>query len=350
MEERKGHMVDVMTKLGRILFHVCIHSYLYSWDNKLNYTVYRPLPDIKPSQSKGFIDIDLSSIPDPKLSYVKRLNVGRIYTVGEHVSVKVILRDAYGRRLQNGGDVLRIWLVNYALGANVIGSVTYAGHGVYIGKVLLPWKGKAILLVSIAQTQQAIKSVMSAINEYGNVYEMYGLFSNEIDRYHGQTDKTLCSTVSNKRLGSNVCNLTAQNFGYSWFCGKPISLRCKDWKAVSGSLKTFLPEYIVNKTRKQHMVLENRVTIQINGDTDIMPRSGISCHDRPKLSTWSEKVPTGFYYKNTWNFANCRGQVKWTERSYIKCLSGRHLLIIGDSTTRQIVTYLTQELNLSFSP
>ncbi|XP_021351293.1 NXPE family member 4-like [Mizuhopecten yessoensis] len=315
-----------------------------------HFPVYKKNSTLRRHTTNGIIDINLSSIPDPKMSSVRRMHFKQNYTVGECFKVKVILRDKYGRRLQNDGDVLRIWLVNYNLKANVIGSTTYIGNGTYVGKLLLPWKGNGTVFVSIAQTRQAITSVMSAINKYGNLYEMYGLFSNEIDRYHGQTDKTLCSTVSIPRMGADVCNLTSQNFGYSWFCAKPKSLRCEDWKAVSGRIKTFLPQYIVTKTRNQFMVLRNTVKIQIGGETEIMSRSVMSCHDLPKASTWTEAVPTGFYYKRKWNFVNCRSRLKRTEWSYLQCLKGRHLLIIGDSNTRNFVAYLRVILKLSFYP
>ncbi|XP_060068949.1 NXPE family member 4-like [Ylistrum balloti] len=331
--------------------HEKVQESTYDLDNMVKipaYTITKAME--KQHKSKRFIDIDLKSIPDPEMSSVKSISFNRTYTVGDHFHVKIILRDVLGRRLQSGGDVLRIWLVNYKLEANVIGTTTYIGNGTYIGQVLLPWKGHATLLVSIAQTRQAITSVMSVINGYGNLYEMYGLFSNEVDPYHGETEKTLCSTVANPRMGKDVCNLTSQNFGYSWFCAKPKCLRCQDWKAVRGRMLTYLPEYIVNKTRKQHMVLKKRVELQIHGETETMPRSRIPCENRPKTSTWTDQVPTGFYFKNTWNFINCRSRTTWTEQTYQQCLKGRHLLIIGDSTTRQIFGYLTDQLKLSFYP
>ena len=65
------------------------------------------------------------------------------------------------------------------------------------------------------------------------------------------------------------------------------------------------------------------------------------CSSVPERQTWIQRNPSGFFYKGQWQPTFCNLP---RDDRYGKCLNGKHLVLFGDSTTRQWYSYLMNHL------
>lgn len=83
-------------------------------------------------------------------------------------------------------------------------------------------------------------------------------------------------------------------------------------------------------------------------DTAAIPSKDSPCNQRSRSLTWYDRSPTGYFYKNRWRVLECKYTFSATIDTYIKCLKGRPLIFLGDSTIRYWFVWLTDYLNLKF--
>jgi hypothetical protein len=67
---------------------------------------------------------------------------------------------------------------------------------------------------------------------------------------------------------------------------------------------------------------------------------GQPCHVNPTSATWTQTSPTGFFYGSKWHMIQCAGVS--TVPEFRSCLTGRTLILFGDSTTRHWYTQILQ--------
>lgn len=73
----------------------------------------------------------------------------------------------------------------------------------------------------------------------------------------------------------------------------------------------------------------------ISGDSDtnmLIPK--LNCNRIPKSVTWNYTSPTGYFYDHKWINKNCKSNLN--QQSYESCLQNTTVVLIGDSTTRQM--------------
>ncbi|XP_060082495.1 NXPE family member 2-like [Ylistrum balloti] len=283
-------------------------------------------------------------------SVIKLSNPTKSFKVGERLRLTVYLKDKLRRRINRGGDVLRIWMKETSIGANVNGAVIDNGDGTYTGEVLLPWAGRPSIYVALSHNREDIQSVTNAIDKYGVLNKMYALFQSK--------DKTVKESVPCGPLPlfaldeERMCNLTRYNYGYKWFSAKPssVNLFCSDWTAIRGTNNITVPDHVANRIRyTQHQHIGKDIQITVDGEPgEVMKTKTNLCSRRPRENSWLEPTPSGFHYQSNWTITSCRSNLTRTVRNYHKCLAGRHLLLMGDSNTRGFIRLLVPMLKMTF--
>ncbi|OWF42773.1 NXPE family member 3 [Mizuhopecten yessoensis] len=92
---------------------------------------------------------------------------------------------------------------------------------------------------------------------------------------------------------------------------------------------------------KQYLCLSEDQCLQ----SDMTP-----CHKRPKRDTWRETSPSGFYYQGRWRTLQCSNKLDHpVSRSYVNCLRGCHVLLIGDSNLRSWFIHINHMLNMTIT-
>ena len=66
------------------------------------------------------------------------------------------------------------------------------------------------------------------------------------------------------------------------------------------------------------------------------------CSSYPRQLLWTKTEVTGYFYKKTWRHLQCQEP---TEDSYRTCLNGKHVILTGDSTTRDWFRYLKKKFD-----
>ncbi|XP_033761018.1 NXPE family member 2-like [Pecten maximus] len=272
------------------------------------------------------------------------------FRVGEKFRLTIFMKDKLGRNITLGGDFLRMWMKETSVNAHVSGVVTDNGDGTYSGEVLLPWAGQPTIHVALSHTKNDVNSVTNAINNYGILNKMYAQFVSK-DRLVQESVPCGPLPVFSLRK-ENMCNLTRLNYGYYWYSAKPSSpkLSCGDWVAIRGTNNLTVPGQIADRIRyTQHQPIGEPIQITVIGKPGyVLKRKPNLCSRRPRENTWREPSPSGFNYQDKWTITGCQSNLTKTVRNYHKCLTGRHLMIMGDSNTRSFVHIFVSMLQMFY--
>uniref|UniRef100_A0A672G4Z1 NXPE family member 3-like n=1 Tax=Salarias fasciatus TaxID=181472 RepID=A0A672G4Z1_SALFA len=260
---------------------------------------------------------------------------GGSWLVGDQLEVMIKMFDFKGHPKNHGGDFFLTRLHNQALQAGVAGQVVDHLNGTYSAVFFLPWEGKSEVEVTLVHPSEAIPFLQSFSGERPNGVDYYSTFQSG-----SLTDTTLCN-VCLPSTQQPQCNYTDLNTGELWFCYKPQNLSCD--------------------TRIKHF---HKIRKPIKAEEDILFKTGVTMNVRipssgpahvtvfPKkkgqIATRSNKDipgPAGYYYKGLWNSLRGSTVKQFNNASAIsQCLKNKVVLMYGDSTIRQWLDFLSEEL------
>ncbi|XP_060068814.1 NXPE family member 3-like [Ylistrum balloti] len=258
--------------------------------------------------------------------------------IGDTLRIRIRLFGTDGKPVSTGGDFLRVWLKETKIKANVNGYVLDHRNGSYTGVLLLPWKGRPEVIVSVANSRHHISLIMKYVNEHGLLQMMASQFIDPSGRYK---EETQCSPKHDAILKgctlADRCNLTKQNYGLPWFCCKPKStfVTCKDMKTVKANKTSMISDLTRHiSTYKKHQRFSS-FKIQVKeriGYPEYLPSPPRPCQERMPKATWNDITPVGYYFKNTWINRKC---TLGTSRPDT-CLDNKRFVVLGDSNSRSV--------------
>lgn len=167
---------------------------------------------------------DLMSLANITTSIFNIRNNKSDVRIGDVITIDIVLYNGRRKRSTRGGDMLRVWLREHSLKASVSGYVIDHDNGSYTGVVKAMWAGNPELMFSIGNTKEHVGIYMNMVHKYGLTTFLRAGF-----KKHNVTESSLCSVVPNIPNVTAYCNFTAQNYNFSFFCGKPKTLGCVDW-------------------------------------------------------------------------------------------------------------------------
>ncbi|KAG8550523.1 hypothetical protein GDO81_024442 [Engystomops pustulosus] len=234
-------------------------------------------------------------------SRVSIVNKKEQYCVGEDLVVQVDMYDHLGNRKTYGGDFIRSRLYSPALGAAVSGRVEDFQNGSYHIHFPLRWvdNSKANVSIRLWHPSEAVAALWrSRHTNLGNL-GFEGMYD-----YLGQVANTTCGFQLNTT--QEICEYKDEFYEEAFYCIKPNNLSCeclKDMRAVDRQVSYHRPE-------------ERSLFI------------------------------SGYFYNQTWYPMYCNMNVYKTGDDYIKCLQGKNLFLIGDSTLRQYIMHFTETIKI----
>ncbi|XP_060085019.1 NXPE family member 4-like [Ylistrum balloti] len=271
----------------------------------------------------------------------------KTYKIGETIKVDIALKDGLGRPVLSGGDVLRIWLKQPSTGNSVSGYVVDNGNGSHTGIVETLWFGKSELIVMIANTKKHVGIFLNYLQNNGIFYTIEAIFEDKNNTR--QVEKTPCNVGIRFFGNASVCNFTKDNFGMSWYCKSPKMYNCSEWLFYTMDKSTNTLSKESDHLFRNYVFKKMKMNITIEADNKVKLPVLQNCMHISKMLTWRKTTPTGFYKNNTWKNLICKSTLQRTKEDYFKCLSGRRLLILGDSTNRIWFVYLVGYLGLKFT-
>ncbi|CAI9541008.1 unnamed protein product [Staurois parvus] len=104
------------------------------------------------------------------------------------------------------------------------------------------------------------------------------------------------------------------------------------------------------KSEEEPLFERSRVGIEIA--QNFGPVRVTNCAERPLIQKpkcqpgMKSTFPSGYYFSNTWNPAYCTMTTYKTTEDFVKCLQGKKLFLIGDSTLRQFIMHFTEGISI----
>ncbi|KAL4223298.1 Neurexophilin [Mactra antiquata] len=268
-----------------------------------------------------------------------------LISVGKDGTVVVLIRifDILYRQLLTGNDVIILWAEQKHGDGRVSGTVIDHKSGSYTGIIKLFWTGETQIFANLATSIIHTCLKMKAIKKYGNaVYakqKPWGIIGTFMKG--DLEENTPCGANPSIFRYKLICNLTHINGNMPWFCGKPSNkfFSCSDISSFGSGQFDKSNIAIQDKIKRYaHGLIPSVVTVDMPMLTRPVPTT--SCKDSPASLTWKNNPPSGFWLDKTWHMTNCKNDVLKDLKQYKKCLAGKTIYIIGDSTLRQYVNFI----------
>ncbi|XP_067654147.1 NXPE family member 3-like [Haliotis asinina] len=290
---------------------------------------------------------DINNLPSETTSRV-HLNRNAAIKLGDVFTITVRLYDGNKRPLTRGGDVLAIRMWNYAHGAASVGHVVDHHNGSYTGMLRASWTGSVKISVQILYTREALSMYLRHMSPFTPRKTIMCVFKNK-----NVATETRGFPSVDAFKGLPFCNMTTENYGLAWYCGKPNNpLVCHDWVQF---------RYTVNKesqwTNKEketfyvsameERTLRDTISVMISGrpDTATTGTPVTPCGNPDFTETWTQAYTSGFFYLKRWHRTSCMANID--DHTLRRCLSNRRLHVLGDSTSRQFFSDLYQRFNMT---
>ncbi|XP_069104546.1 NXPE family member 4-like isoform X2 [Argopecten irradians] len=293
---------------------------------------------------------NMKELFDPQYSTVELDRTSGTLTAGEKLTVKISLRNGFNKKLTQGGDLLNIWLRSDNGASAVAGYIVDHMDGTYTGHVMAFWSGNVIVRVSVTNTKEGIGVYTNYVNEHGTYKFIKATFTSD----KKFTEQTLCASSPSswmENLYKGLCNFTTMNYDIPFYCGKPKKLSCANWTTYRYDDTLYLDRDSTQILRHRDKLVGEihlAITPSSSGNLDY-PVPKFACNDLSPSLTWNSTVPSGFFYKGEYQNLICRTSIKHSREQYRACLKDRHVISIGDSTTRNWFFLLAEVMEINDS-
>eukprot|EP00057_Strongylocentrotus_purpuratus_P009874 XP_011664348.1 PREDICTED: NXPE family member 3-like [Strongylocentrotus purpuratus] len=183
-------------------------------------------------------------------------------------------------------------------------------------------------------------------------------------------EDTECN-VDHVAIPEKECDYTDEETNIHWYCVRPTNpnLNCKHWwKHNSNNTYIFQqqPKYI-RPGEDAHFITNKKYLACNNCSINVLDKGrSKGQNDKygrlPWQKQWKtlpkclpgsinkfENITSGYLYKDKWFSTRCRN-LEFSVKSAAQCLKNKTILILGDSTGRQLYTYLLTLLKLRKIP
>ncbi|XP_071501279.1 NXPE family member 3-like [Diadema antillarum] len=282
----------------------------------------------------------------------------KAFNLNDRIQVRITARDTSGRVRHSGGDYFRAKLVSTDLMAasRSEGEIVDFNNGTYLAEFVLRWPGSASVSVMLVHGAGAVSILDRLQREHPSRASYLGVFK------RGTVRETTKCNVNHVSSLDNECDFTDREYGIPWFCQRPKNLSCKEWywhKSDNDNMYNEQTNYLSDGEAeffKEHKALLPCRFCKFTISTlqkSVKPDK----HGRlPWQQAWNglpkcvpagvrkfENSSAGYYYRDKWFSNRCRN-CDFTQKEAENCLRNKSVLLIGDSTSRILIEYLTSAL------
>ncbi|XP_071965539.1 NXPE family member 4-like [Antedon mediterranea] len=288
----------------------------------------------------------------PDVSETKIRITNNIIHKGEFFSIFVDLYDSSGRQRIKGGDFLFAKLsIN---GTRSAGKIIDFDNGTYEVIYFASHEGIVQPNILLVHPQEAVDYLENKLWPIeGRVY-WRATFTSK-----GQQEQTLCML---KKGGSwkNKCEYTYPEAlgGIMFICDKPKTLPCDSLK-FTNTARDIVAENFKNTSHEvlnyfakevQYAAITYISSIPIivkSAENPLVNRPLLESIDLPVCKGMiPSPLSDGFWTGDVWHSLVCKTK-QWSPSEIRRCVRGKHLVLMGDSTTRQWGEVLLKTLELS---
>ncbi|XP_064203376.1 NXPE family member 4-like isoform X2 [Anguilla rostrata] len=258
------------------------------------------------------------------------------YCVGDTLNVMVDMSNYAGHPKAYGGDFIVARIHSPKLQACASGDVTDLLNGSYRVRFRLFWPGEVHVSVRLIHSAEAVSVLQrNWMQDYGKAMHIGTFISGE------KKEKSQCAL----RLGSDrpLCEYRKKEDGEYYACYKPQTLPCN-----SLTLMTSTKPRAPHLTMKEVQLLARKNTgIEIKNSFRPVTVIGCGADQRPTekcVAGMNSLFPGGYFYSNRWSSSSCQAGPFLSEDAITRCLKGKTIYLLGDSTVRQWIEYLEKKL------
>ncbi|XP_064201914.1 NXPE family member 2-like isoform X1 [Anguilla rostrata] len=331
----------IKTLLLITAFAICFYLYFcrtYNWMSLMDPAknqfremsvddIMRSVWDDLPSDG-NFSSIESSS--SGQHSVVNLEQPGAQYCVGDSLIVLVNMKDHRGNPKVHGGDFILARIHSPNLQASASGEVTDLLDGSYRVRFRLFWPGDVLVSVLLMHSSEAV-GILRRISAHNYDKIIYtGTF------YSGnKTEQSQCGI--RLKTDKPLCEYRKKEDAEYYACVRPKTLPCSTLRTMRSRNGP-----ISNMTRDERLLLGRKYTgIKMKGSFG--PVKVISCPAGTHRPTekcvagfgMTSPSPSGYFFKNRWSSTSCQTGNFFSADAISRCLKGRNLKLMGDSTVRQ---------------
>ncbi|XP_063790881.1 NXPE family member 1-like isoform X2 [Pseudophryne corroboree] len=260
------------------------------------------------------------------------------YCVGDDFVVQLIMYNYLGNRKTYGGDFIRPRLFSKKLGASMSGRVEDFNNGSYHVHFTLYWAGKAKVSCLLWHPSEGIAALWRARHSSLGVLGFQGHYVS-----FGKQAVSTCGFQLDTK--EEVCEYKDDFYEEAFYCIKPRNFSCD---CLTNMRAVDIQASFLTPGEKQLFQWSN-VGVEIAQNVQIMVTNcGKLSTPKPKCQTgMSSPIPSGYFLNDTWNPVYCNMMTYTTGEDFTKCLQGKRLFLIGDSTLRQFIMHFTEGIKIA---
>ncbi|KAF5902010.1 NXPE family member 3-like, partial [Clarias magur] len=253
------------------------------------------------------------------------------HQIGGQLVIHVHVQNFMGLPKKHGGDFLIARLHSPKLGAGVSGKVYDHHDGNYTVLFSLLWAGVVWVEITMVHPSEAVVVLKRLQEEHPDRGFFKSLF-----RSGAVSETTECNLCLPLNL-QPLCNYTDHDTGEPWYCYKPKTLSCgtRATHFRAGTKPDLISEY-------EAQFFRGGVNLKVPIHASGMANVTVLPADKGQTQVKNNQTPAGYYYNNSWRPLNAMDMHQFRDSAAVtRCLRGKIIYMLGDSTARQWFEYLT---------
>ncbi|XP_050012384.1 NXPE family member 2 isoform X4 [Alexandromys fortis] len=277
---------------------------------------------------------DLSTTTSAKESTVTIFNPRDTYSVGDQLDVLLVAKDYSGHRKEYGGDFLRARIFSPALKAGASGKVTDFNNGTYLVSFTLFWEGPVSLSILLMHPSEGVSALWRARNQGYDRIIFTGQFLNGTAPVF-----TKCGLTLN--TNAEQCQYLDARDHEAFYCLKPPHVPCEalTHMKTNNNNVSYLSLQEQFLFRRANMAVEMVKSLSIT----VLPGNNKNETEKKKCQVGMKTpFPSGYTFKGSWISTFCEQKEFSNINDINNCLTRKLIYLMGDSTLRQWVYYLSK--------
>ncbi|XP_041494544.1 NXPE family member 2-like [Microtus oregoni] len=276
---------------------------------------------------------NLSTTTSAKESTVTIFNPRDTYSVGDQLDVLLVAKDYSGRRKEYGGDFLRARIFSPALKAGASGKVTDFNNGTYLVSFTLFWEGPVSLSILLMHPSEGVSALWRARNQGYDRIIFTGQFLNGTAPVF-----TKCGLTLN--TNAEQCQYLDARDHEAFYCLKPPHIPCE----ALTHMKTNNNNVSYLSLQEQFLFRRVNMAVEMVKSLSITVLPGNNRNETKKKKCqigMKTPFPSGYTFKGRWISTFCEQKEFSNINDINNCLTRKLIYLMGDSTLRQWVYYLS---------
>ncbi|XP_018428511.1 PREDICTED: NXPE family member 1-like [Nanorana parkeri] len=270
------------------------------------------------------------------------LNYKPKYCVGDSLIVQVEMFNYLGKGKTYGGDFLQARIFSPKLQAGASGRIEDFNNGTYNIYFTLFWNGEVQISILLMHPSEGVALLWKGRNMGSSLIRYTGKFLNKRQEVH-----TECGLHLNSQ--QEKCKYTDRKYREVFYCTKLPGVPCEAFISLKSGNSPYTSLTNINKTLFSKSQIAIEIPKQV-GRIDVVkcPKTPENVTSKCQTGT-SLPFPSGYFLKNQWLSTHCNLASFEPLLNINKCLAGKMIYLMGDSTIRQWIEFFPKVIkNLKF--